>query len=74
MYRKLIPLLAAAATGAMVALGTNLAGMSDAATMVIGALALIPVVLIGTPVAFGINPFGPSPENAGRDDFRRRNA
>jgi hypothetical protein len=56
--RKVTPLLAAAVAGALVALVTNLAGLSNLATMLVGALVLIPVVAIGTPLAFGVNPAG----------------
>lgn len=56
--RKSFPLLAAALTGALVALATNLIGLSDHATMFVGALVLVPVVAIGTPLAFRVDPLG----------------
>jgi len=58
MVRKVTPLLAAAVAGVLVALATNLTGLSDLATMLVGALVLIPVVAVGTPLAFGVNPLG----------------
>jgi len=58
MVRKVTPLLAAAVAGVLVALATNLTGLSDLATMLVGALVLIPVVAIGTPLAFGVSPAG----------------
>ncbi len=56
MLRKLTPVLAAVLAGALVALFTNLAGLGDVVTMLIGALVLIPLVAIGTPHAVGIRP------------------
>ncbi len=58
MALKLIPIVGAAGAGALVAFVTSLLGLGSFATVVVAALVLSAVVLIGTPLAFGVPPFG----------------